>query len=978
MKRIGKFNLALSILLSALTIASARVERVLSVVSREELPRGGVLPTIAVDGLDRPHIMADRGAGRGFVNVFDRIGPANNPWVDASFDAYQTGYRSTQFFNPHLEIQNGIAYCSGIVFGGAVGMGTIVRSGMDTTTPTSPEVGYSVRRIQGAWDAGEGSIDLYNGNYPLSSGAGIFKVYRYSDETNLDGSLKYYGYLKPQAYAYGMMFAGAGGEKNAFWISKVLPRQHRVTGMHNVWHGAIGGYNRYDSSYQSSIRHELGLGPIAWADFDVYRKMEDDGTYVDVKSDRMDPEIAYITSDFVHDGGVCVNIYNPDTREMIFDIDNLLTVDADGRSGLRRYAPQMAAAINGGVWIVWTSGGSVYINYISATGELGTRYRIGTGAIANVCVDSKGYVHVVYSNGLLQYCKLEVTGATGAPITVAVDFDGDGSKDPTTYDPNTSTFYYFSTADRMEHEQRWGSPGDVPVPGNYDGGPEDNFAVFRPSTATWYIRPDGGGAPIEHQFGNPDDPLLPIPADYDGDNTTDCAVVNQDTYRWTIRRSDGTGNITKLHGIENDLPVTGNFDGENGNEIAIYRPSNYTWYWKSAISTDSGTKEFGYMGRIPAPADFNGDGADDWGTFDTGTDAWYIKPNGADPRMDQANFGNGTETIPVPADYDGDGTGDVAYVEADTGRWYVKKSSDGMLLSTPPVYFGWNAAGDQPIPGSYTTTAWSNHSNIAVYRPIDGTWYIRGINDGDAVTRETWGTIPSYPVIGDWDGDGTDDLAAIGREDYIWRIKPSGGGANITQQFGWINDIPVPGDYDGDTVTDFAVFRRATGDWFIKGSTAGRMYQQLGWSETLPVPGDYDGDDTTDTAVYRPATGNWYIKGSTAGRMDTQLGWNDTPVPADYDGDGTTDLATFRATDGRWVIKSSFDGTRMDTVLGQVGDTPVPGDYDFDGKADVAVYRQGAWHIKRSSDGKMMVARGAFIVGLPSDTVIGGREMPRY
>ena len=39
--------------------------------------------------------------------------------------------------------------------------------------------------------------------------------------------------------------------------------------------------------------------------------------------------------------------------------------------------------------------------------------------------------------------------------------------------------------------------------------------------------------------------------------------------------------------------------------------------------------------------------------------------------------------------------------------------------------------------------------------------------------------------------------------------------------FGLTGDVPVPGDYDGDGTTDLAVYRPASGTWFIQPSGGG-------------------------------------------------------------------------------------------------------------------------------------------------------------
>jgi len=377
------------------TSCFGQVSKIGDVLIRETIQGVGRLPTIAVDAKDRPHIIADGGISRAGINVFDKID--NGTWINSTFDSSIFG--STQFFNPSLEItSDGKAFCAAIVFGSNVGAGSILRTNMNTDLPSDPKAGYSVRRIQGPWDAGESSIDfsLYD-QFIISSSFGRARIYTFDSTQN--------GYIRELEYR--QMFSGNGGEKNAFWVSKAKPQQHKTTGLHGVWHGVIGGYNRYDSSYQNSINHENGDSPIAWASFTIYPIMEDDGTYVDVKSDNVEAERAYMTSAFA-EAGVCVNIYDPKMKRMIFSAYDLLVVDIQGSSGLRRFAPQIAPAKNGGAFISWTSRGGVYVRFISTEGIMGEEFRVGDGARANICTDSNGDLHVVYSNGNLQYVKIKI------------------------------------------------------------------------------------------------------------------------------------------------------------------------------------------------------------------------------------------------------------------------------------------------------------------------------------------------------------------------------------------------------------------------------------------------------------------------------------------------------------------------------------------------------------------------------------------
>jgi hypothetical protein len=235
-------------------------------------------------------------------------------------------------------------------------------------------------------------------------------------------------------------------------------------------------------------------------------------------------------------------------------------------------------------------------------------------------------------------------------------------------------------------------------------------------------------------------------------------------------------------------------------------------------------------------------------------------------------------------------------------------------------------------------------TDISVFRPSTGTWYILRSSDNTFYGVQ-FGMNGDRLVPGDYDGDGKTDVAVFRAGD--WYILRSSNGALVIQHHGSAGDIPVPADYDGDGVTNFAVFRPSTGYWYTSTNPATNYGAvQFGAANDIPSPADYDGDGRADIAVFRPSAEAWYLLRSTQGFQQLSFGINgDKPAPLDYDGDGKANIAVFRPSSATWYT-STNPATNFGAIQWGVGtDALAPGYYDSDNRADVGVFRSGTWYV---------------------------------
>jgi hypothetical protein len=139
-----------------------------------------------------------------------------------------------------------------------------------------------------------------------------------------------------------------------------------------------------------------------------------------------------------------------------------------------------------------------------------------------------------------------------------------------------------------------------------------------------------------------------------------------------------------------------------------------------------------------------------------------------------------------------------------------------------------------------------------------------------------WGSsIPGWPsegiyFIGDFDGDNADDVAYLHPEGR-WYIVSGHNGAPFVDKW-WGREIPgwpgngryFIGDFDGDGADDIA-FLHSEGRWYIVSGRSGALFANW-WGPRIPTwhgtgryfTGDFDGDGADDIAFLHPDGGRWY------------------------------------------------------------------------------------------------------------------------
>jgi len=482
------------------------------------------------------------------------------------------------------------------------------------------------------------------------------------------------------------------------------------------------------------------------------------------------------------------------------------------------------------------------------------------------------------------------------------------------------------------------------------------------------------------------------------------------------------GVVLELRDAQTGLPVTG--------ERAL--PGTYGAGAITAVTDAQGYYEF--RGLPPGmydvievqPAGFD-DGLDTPGT----TGGVAFNPNAAvDPGLRTARSGyppyDAIVSIPLGA---GIASEENNFSELVIGRLQIIPPSDPPR-SLPPLPEPVRIA-DLPLPAlpiivpaspdplRFNTYATGGLQNFSWHLSVIDAGTPRGRGDSVPLTGLVWRSVTFHDVE-DWYGQPLDRGRWI-----LGRMDGAGRTAAPTHEavFGLPDGLPIVGDFDGDGVDEIGIYRR--GHFFLDLNGNGvwddeDLWARLGDEFDLPVTGDWNGDGKDDIGIFGPAwpgdpqalafeTGLPDLRNqvlplpkpknvppkpqeATSGlrllrRTATGMTRADVidhvflygagvqiPVTGDWSGDGIKNIGVFR--DGHWRLDADGDGrwSEGDQVFeyGTAGDLPVVGDFDGDGIDEIGVYRGGQWIVDLDGNHEMDAHDAVFSLGGPGDLPVVG------
>jgi hypothetical protein len=499
--------------------------------------------------------------------------------------------------------------------------------------------------------------------------------------------------------------------------------------------------------------------------------------------------------------------------------------------------------------------------------------------------------------------------------------------------------------------------------------------------------------------------------DFNGDGKDDMAVANygSDSVVSVFINTTAPGATTPTFSARTDFtpgsgPYSvsiGDFTGDGKIDMAVANVgSTYISVFLNTTTPGSTTPTFstktdfttGIMPTSVSIEDFNGDGKCDMAVANAGSNTVSVlfnttSPGSATPTFSaKTDFGTGAYPCSISSgDFNGDGKSDMAIVNCDSSSVSVLLNTTTMGVATPSFSAKTDfTTGSMPIFVSMGDFNGDGKSDMAVANYTSNTVsvFLNTTAPGattptfSAKTDFTTGTYPNSVSIGDFNGDGKNDMAVANHYSKTVSVflntTPPGA---ATPSFSAKTDFTTGGmtfsvsigDFNGDGKNDMAVtnsgsdtvsvFLNTTAPGAATPSFSARTDFTTGSYPFSVSIGDFNGDGKIDIAVANEGARtvsvflNTTAPGATApsfsDKTDFATGTRPYSVSiGDFNGDGKIDMAV--ANEGSASVSVLLNTTapgattpsfsdKADFTTGTQPYSVAIGDFNGDGKNDLTV-----------------------------------------
>ncbi|MFC5213633.1 FG-GAP-like repeat-containing protein [Streptomyces coerulescens] len=282
--------------------------------------------------------------------------------------------------------------------------------------------------------------------------------------------------------------------------------------------------------------------------------------------------------------------------------------------------------------------------------------------------------------------------------------------------------------------------------------------------------------------GTPPPMLAGSPTDFNGDGKDDIVTFTQDD-KADVYVAKSTGSEFEGAQVWHDFfapggesPLTGDFNGDDKDDIVTFTRGAENDVYVALSHRDDGFSSatvwhshFAPGAEVPAVGDVNGDGNDDIITFTQGTDAKvYVALSNGSNGFGEARVWNDffapAGEFPALGDVNGDGKDDlITFTQGSTADVYVAFSDGNTFAPGQLVNEHFAPGTEQPRVGDVNgdgkddIVAFTQGANSDVYVALShGSGF-----DGGRLWNEFFAPNGEFPYLGDYNGDGKDDIVTF-------------------------------------------------------------------------------------------------------------------------------------------------------------------------------------------------------------------------